>query len=96
MEKVKVQTPAGLLDEAKDRLGLTSDYKLALTLSWPFQTISGYRTGKRSMSVEHVREFSRVTGISLETVIDAAIAGLRLKAETRRTVDRDRSQKVAA
>jgi len=77
-------TTADLLDMAKDRLGLTSDYQLAKALKWPFTTVSGYRRHKRAMEVAQVADFHGKTGIPLELVVKIAVEeGQRLKSEKR-------------
>ncbi len=72
---------ADLLDTAKERLGLTSDYQLAKALGWPVPTVSSYRTGRRTMELEQVVAFAIKTGISLEEVASVSIQDkARLKA----------------
>lgn len=73
---------AALLDSAKERLGLTSDYQLAKALSWPISTLSNYRQGRRAMELEQVVAFATKTGIALEEVAQTAIEDrARLKAK---------------
>jgi predicted transcriptional regulator len=64
---------AALLDTARNRLGLTSDYQLANALGWPNSTVSSYRTGRRAMELEQVVAFAGKTGIALEEVAKVAI-----------------------
>ena len=66
-----------LLDKAKQKLGLATDYKLAKYLHWRDSTIANYRTRGGSMDVEMVEEFSRKTGIPLAEVLHAAVIDRR-------------------
>ena len=81
-----MKATASLLDRARKALDLTSDDALAHALNWPRSTVACYRIGRTSMDVVKIREFSRVTGISLDEVIDAAVADKVAKAKNRRTV----------
>lgn len=44
-----MKTTIDYLNEAKERLGIESDYKLAKWLELPRETVSGYRTGRRTI-----------------------------------------------
>lgn len=88
MENLKFADTPALLDAAKTRLGLTSDYKLAQALNWPFTTLSNYRTGRSSMRVDHLRHFCQKSGISIEDAVETTASELASKTETRRTVGR--------
>lgn len=70
---MNISSTAELLDAAKSRMGLTSDYKLALALKWRHTTMSNYRQNKRSMDVEKIEEFANATGIPLATVVRVAV-----------------------
>lgn len=73
---------ASLIDSAKERMGLTSDYQLAKALDWPISTMSNYRQGRRAMDLEQVIAFSLKTGIPLEDVANTALQDrARLKAK---------------
>jgi hypothetical protein len=73
MEDLKsIRTP-DLLDEAKRRLRLTSDYKLAQALGWLHGTLSSYRNGRTSMDVPQAAHFCKTTGIPFEAVAAAVI-----------------------
>lgn len=89
MEDLKsIRTP-DLLDEAKRRLGLTSDYKLAQALNWLSGTMSGYRNGRTSMDVPQAAHFCSVTGIDFSIVAAAVVNDRKWReSQTRRTVSR--------
>jgi hypothetical protein len=73
---------AELLDTAKAKMGLTSDYQLAKALGWPSSTMSSYRQGRRAMELEQAVSFATKTGIALEEVANVALQDrARLKAE---------------
>lgn len=78
-------TTADLLDQAQQRLGLTSDYQLAKALGWPVGTVSNYRRRIRSMDVGPIAELHSKTGIPLELLVSVAVEeGKRLKSIKRR------------
>ncbi|MCK9383715.1 MAG: hypothetical protein M0Q15_03655 [Nevskia sp.] len=61
-----------LLDAAKSRLRLTSDYKLAQALKWNPATISQLRKGTYCMGLIAAAEFAEKTGIQITEIIYAA------------------------
>ena len=74
-----------LLDEAKSRLGLTSDYKLGKALNWGQSAVSNLRRGANCMSLIAAADFAEKTGISLEKVVNAARADKGFEPAIRRT-----------
>lgn len=84
--KVKMSELAKVLDEAQRRKGLTSDNALAKALGWPQATVSSYRRGARSMSLELALDLSEKTGIPVEAIARAVKADR--ESETRRAVGR--------
>jgi hypothetical protein len=72
VENFPIRTTPDLLDAAKQRLGLTSDYALAKALKWPTSNMSAYRCGRRSMDLVQAAEFEEVTGIPMKLAALAA------------------------
>lgn len=62
-----------LFSEAKQRLGLTSDYALAKRMGWPQSMVTNYKKGKSRMGVRNAYDFAVKTGIPLEDVARAII-----------------------
>lgn len=89
MEILKSARTPDLLDEAKRRLELTSDYQLGKALGWLSGTMSGYRTGRTSMDVPQAAHFCEVTGISIADVARAVVNDREArKLENRQAVGR--------
>jgi hypothetical protein len=83
-EICEMTTTAELLDAAKTRLGLTSDYQLANALGWQKATVSNYRRRTRSMDLQQVADFHAKTGIPLEIVVNTCVEeAKRLSAQKR-------------
>lgn len=58
-----------LLDEAKDKTGIPSDYALAQAIGIKRATISGYRHGKSAPDVYAMSRLADLTGRTLTEVI---------------------------
>ena len=74
MENVLFSEQARLLDEAKARLVLTSDYQLANALGWPQTMLSAYRHRRRSMAPAQILQFHELTKIDLRRILVAVVA----------------------
>lgn len=72
MEDLRNALTADLIDAAKRRMGLDTDYKLAKALKWSQNNLTNYRTRGGSMDLIRAYEFSEVTGITLEEIARAA------------------------
>ncbi len=66
-----------ILDKAKEKLGLSSDYALAKKLDVPKTRIGNYRTGYSTPDLEMCFKFAEI----LEEEPQAIIAAVRLDAE---------------
>jgi len=89
MESLKNARTQDLLDVAKARLGLTTDYQLAKRLNWPLNTVTNYRLRGSSMDLINASEFSALTGITMQELAAAARNDRAARGiENRRTVRR--------
>lgn len=79
MENLFSTEHARLFDEAKQTLGLTSDYALAQRLEWPQTLLSQYRKVRACMGAEAILEFHEKTGIDLKRVLIAVVADKHAK-----------------
>jgi ribosome-binding protein aMBF1 (putative translation factor) len=82
MENVLFSGQAELIDEARERLGLTSDYALAARLGWRQSTLTDYRKQRRCMATAQVLHFHEVTKIDLHRILVAVVADQQTKEKT--------------
>jgi len=71
-----MKTTAELLDLARERAGIESDYRLAKVLGVTRQTVSGWRSGTRWPELLHVFQLAEMAGLEH---VDAAVASIELE-----------------
>jgi len=64
-----MKTTAEYMDDAKAKLGITSDYALAAQLEITRQAISKYRHNERAFDNFTCMKIAEITGIHLESII---------------------------
>ena len=77
MENLFSSEHARLFDEARESLGLTSDYALAKRLNWPQSMLTQYRSLRSCMGTEAALHFHERTGIDLKRILVAVVADKR-------------------
>ena len=58
-----------LLDIAKRKRNLTTDYELAKALGWPTSQVSGYRTAGRGLADEQAMELAEFANLDPSEVL---------------------------
>lgn len=69
-----MKTTLEYIEEAKERLGITSDYALAKWLDVPRETVSGYRTKRRTIDDYAAARIAEALGVAPLQIIAAANA----------------------
>lgn len=84
-----------LLDLAKARRGLTTDYALAQALGWATAQVSNYRSGRRGMGDEQACEVADLAKVPREYAL-ALVAAERTTSEPARLAFLRAAQRLAA
>lgn len=90
-----MSTTTDLLDLAKERTGLTTDYKLAQALGWAVSQVSNYRTGRRGLGDDQACELADLAKVPREYAL-ALIAAERTTSAPARVAFLRAAERLAA